>query len=176
MRHWLRLAFTLKGMAGSQHTRKLIPEGSRAPGFRLARLDGGESALGELIAGGPLLLAFFKVSCPVCQMTLPYLERLAVPGGLRIYAVSQNDAEDTRSFNRHFGIRLPMLLDSEEEDFPASNAFGISSVPTLFWIEADGTVGRVIEGWQKKQIEWLAEKAGVTPFRAGEKIPDWKAG
>ncbi len=108
-----------------------------------------------------MLLVFFKVSCPVCQMTLPYLERLHAPGALRIYGISQNDAEETAEFNRRFGISLPMLLDPENEDFPASNAYGISSVPTMFWIEADGKVGRVIEGWQKKQIEWLAEKAGV---------------
>ncbi len=155
---------------------KLIAEGSRAPGFRLARLEGGEATLAELTAHGPVLLAFFKVSCPVCQMTLPYLDRLQAPGGLSLYAVSQNDADETRDFNRRFGVGLPTLLDSEDENFPASNAYGISTVPTLFWIEADGTVGRVIEGWQKKQIEWLAEKAGVTPFQQGEKIPDWKAG
>ncbi len=155
---------------------KLVSEGAHAPGFRLARVDGGEAALVELITHGPVLLAFFKVSCPVCQMTLPYLERLHAPGALAIYGISQNDAADTREFNQRFGINLPMLLDPEDQDFPASNAYGISSVPTLFWIEADGTVGRVIEGWQKKQIEWLAEKAGVMPFRTGEKVPDWKAG
>jgi peroxiredoxin len=115
---------------------RLLPEGSRAPDFRLDRLDGGQAALPELIANGPVLLAFFKVTCPVCQLTLPYLNRLTIP----VYGISQNCEDDTREFNRHFGIAFPTLLDREEDNFPASNAYGIASVPTLFLIERDGTV------------------------------------
>ena len=42
-----------------------------------------------------------------------------------------------------------MLLDREEDDFPASNAYGISRVPTMFLVERGGTVARVIEGWSQ---------------------------
>jgi peroxiredoxin len=160
--------------AHRQH--KLVREGSRAPAFRLARLDGGEATLAELTAGGPVLLAFFKVTCPVCQLTFPFLERLHTAGALRIYGISQNDAADTRDFNRHLGITFPMLLDGEDEDFPASNAYGISSVPTLVLIEGDGSIARIAEGWQKKEIEWLGGRAGAAPFHAGEAVPEWKAG
>src|SRR5215217_343778 len=111
-------------------SRNLLPVGARAPEFRLARLDGGEASLHDLIANGPILLAFFKISCPVCQMTFPYLYRLHSPNALPIYGVSQDDEEDTREFNRHFGVTLATLLDSEENGFPASNAFGITNVPT----------------------------------------------
>ncbi len=160
--------------AHRQH--RLLDPGSRAPAFRLPRLEGGETSLEDLIANGPVLLAFFKVSCPVCQLTLPFLDRIHNPGRLPVYAISQNDAEDTREFQRHFRVTLPTLLDSDDRHYPASNAFGISSVPTTFLVERDGTVSRVIEGWRKKEIEWLGGKAGVQPFRQGEKVPDWKAG
>src|SRR4051812_15154113 len=93
--------------------------GTRAPGFRLAKLDGGEVALADLIAEGPVLLVFFKISCPVCQMAMPYLDRL-YRAGLPIYGVSQNSPEDTLEFNRHFGVTFPTLLDSEDDNFPAS--------------------------------------------------------
>jgi len=155
---------------------KLAAEGSRAPDFRLARLDGGEAALAELVAVGPVLLAFFKVTCPVCQLTFPFLDRIHSPSKLPVYGISQNDAGDTREFNRQFGVTFPVLLDPEDDDFPASNAYGISSVPTLFLIERGGTIARAIEGWQRKQIEWLGGIAGVAPIRPEERVPDWKAG
>jgi peroxiredoxin len=155
---------------------KLLREGSRAPDFQLPRLDGGEAVLHDLVANGPLLLAFFKVNCPVCQLTFPFLERLHTAGTIPIYGISQNDADDTREFDKRFGITFPMLLDREDDGFTASNAFGISSVPTLFLVERDGTVSRAIEGWQKKAVEWLGGKAGTSPFRPGEFVPELKAG
>lgn len=155
---------------------QLLRTGARVPDFRLARLGGGEMSLQEILGTAPALLAFFKISCPVCQLTLPFLDRIHTPGRLAIYAVSQNDEEDTRYFNQHFKVALPALLDREENGFPVSNAFGISSVPTMFLIESDGTVSRVIEGWVKQEIETLANLAGVAPFRQGENVPAWKAG
>jgi peroxiredoxin len=155
---------------------KLLHPGDPAPAFRLERLEGGEAALEELLVTAPVLLVFFKASCPVCQLTLPFLDRVRSAGRLPIYAISQNSPEDTREFNRHFGVALPTLLDREDRGFPASNQFGISSVPALFLVERDGTISRVIEGWQKQEIEKLGALAGVNPFRPEENVPQWKAG
>jgi peroxiredoxin len=156
--------------------RLLLEAGAPVPEFRLARLDGEETSLHEVAARGPALFVFFKVSCPVCQLTLPFLERIHTAASLPIYGISQNGAEDTRDFMRHFGVTFPMLLDAEESHFPASNAFGISSVPTMFFVEKDRTVSHVIEGWRKSEIEWLGGKAGVRPFRQDDHVPEWKAG
>jgi len=150
--------------------------GTRAPEFRLACLEGGEVTLVDLLAEGPVALAFFKVSCPVCQMTLPFLDRIHAGGGLRVYGISQNDAADTRQFAQEYGLRFPMLLDSEDDRFPASNAYGISHVPTTFLVEPDGMVGRVIEGWIKQDILWLGARAGVNPVGDEDHVPEWKAG
>ena len=160
----------------ARHQRKPLSPGARAPEFRLPRLDGGESTLDDLLANGPILLAFFKISCPVCQMTFPYLERLHTPGVLPVYGVSQNDEEDTRWFHSEFGVTFPTLLDREENDFAVSNAFSISAVPTLFLIGRDGTIARTVEGWVKQDIEALAKIAGVAVFRQGDNVPAWKAG
>ena len=170
-----RISSYTQNMASARQ-RKLLPTGSRAPDFRLARLDGGEADLKELTAAGPALVVFFKVSCPVCQFTLPVLGRIHSSGRLPVYAVSQNDAGDTRDFNRRHGVALPSLLDSEDDDFPVSNAYGISAVPTTFLIETDGTVSRVMEGWNKKDVEWFGAKAGVHPIRPSDNLPEWKAG
>ena len=90
--------------ARGQH--RLLQSGSRAPDFRLPLLGGGETTLTEILARGPVLLAFFKISCPVCQLTFPFLDRVhaaALPGGLQIYGVSQNDPQIPASSTRNSG-------------------------------------------------------------------------
>jgi peroxiredoxin len=160
----------------SRRQRALLDAGTRAPDFRLSRLEGGEASFAELAAGRPVLLVFFKVTCPVCQLTMPFLERLHASGALTICGISQNDAPDTREFNGYFGVSFATLLDAEDEDFPASNAYGISSVPSMFRVEPDGVISRVIEGWNKKEMASLAEDAGVALFRPEDDVPAWKAG
>ena len=155
---------------------KLLDAGSRVPDVRLKLLSGGEATLWQITTPRPALLAFFKISCPVCQLTFPFLERLHAAGTLAVYGISQNCALDTREFNQDFGITFPALLDDQDSGFPASNAFGISSVPTLFLVEPGGAISHVIEGWRKKEMEWLGAKAGVAVFRQGDNVPEWKAG
>ena len=41
--------------------------GVYAPDFSLATVRGDQVSLAELLKKGPVVLAFFKVSCPVCQ-------------------------------------------------------------------------------------------------------------
>jgi peroxiredoxin len=159
---------------------ELLDPGSRAPAFRLPRLEGGEATLAEFAARGRVLLVFFKVTCPVCQLTMPFLERMhasdTLAGTLQICGISQNDARETREFNRYFGVTIPTLLDTEDEAFPAGNAYGISTVPTMFLVEPDGAISRVIEGWNKLDMEALGAAAGMTLFRPEENVPAWKAG
>jgi peroxiredoxin len=156
--------------------RKLLQPGGRIDNFTLTRLDGGPISLREITAKGPALLAFYKVNCPVCQLTFPFLERIQSPDRLPVYGISQNGPEDTRDFNRHFGITFPTLLDTEKSGFPVSNAFGISSVPTLFLVEPDGTIAHVSQGWQKTEIALLGARAGINPFRDGDSVPEAKSG
>ena len=160
----------------SRRQRTLLDPGSRAPGFRLSRAEGGESTLAEWTVRGRVLLAFFKVTCPVCQLTMPFLERMHASGGLAICGISQNDTRDTREFNQYFGVTFGTLLDAEDEDFPVSNAYGIATVPTLFLVEPDGAISRVIEGWNKQDMEALGAAAGMTLFRPEDNVPAWKAG
>jgi peroxiredoxin len=149
---------------------QLLDAGARAPDFRLPALDGNEFSLTEIAARGPVLLAFFKISCPVCQLTLPYLERVHQAGALAIYGISQNDARDTQQFAARYGVTFPMLLDTEKSGFPASNAYGISSVPTMFLIERDGVIAQVMQGWRRDEM------AAIGAVGPDDKVPQWKAG
>jgi len=162
----------------SQRRRDLLDTGVTAPDFRLERLEGGAVSLSDLTSNGPVVLAFFKITCPVCQLTLPFLERIhsAAPEALAIYGVSQNSPRDTREFAWEFGIRFPLLLDTEDSGFPVSNAYGISSVPTIFVVERDGSISSVNEGWGRRDIQSLGRRAGVQALQAGDNVPEWKAG
>jgi peroxiredoxin len=160
----------------SRRQHPILDAGSRAPGFRLSRLEGGEATLTEMTARGRVLLVFFKVTCPTCQLTLPFLERLHARGTLAICGISQNDAADTREFNSTFGVSFPTLLDAEDDGFPAGNGYGISAVPSMFLVEPDGMISRVIEGWNKIDMEALGALAGMTLLRPEDNVPAWKAG
>lgn len=168
---------------GAARQSEPLRAGHRAPDFNLPRLKkaAGQSTvdLPGLLQGGPALLAFFKASCPVCQMTLPFLERVhrgRAPGSLEVYGVSQDDAETTAEFAAEFGITFPMLLDTEESGYPASNAYGLSHVPSLFLVQRDGTIAWSLEGFNKREFVAVAGQAGVNPFQPGENVPEWKAG
>ena len=136
----------------------MLSAGSRAPEFTLR----------EILSQGRVLLVFFKISCPVCQLTLPFLERLK---SLRVVAISQDTADNTQRFRSKFGLTMPILLDSEEENYPISNAFGITHVPSLFLIEPDGVISAVSEGFMKADLAAF----GVV-FGPEEAVPAWKAG
>ena len=140
----------------------ILPAGKRAP------------AIAGLQQDRPVLVVFFKITCPICQLTLPFFNR--VRELLPVVGISQNSDADTREFIEEFGIQYPVLLDPEEGDFPASNDYGISSVPSIFLIEADGKIGRSWEGWSKREMGWLGTHIGAEVVRQGENVPEWKAG
>jgi peroxiredoxin len=154
----------------------VLEAGARAPSFRLKDLSGNMVSLEEILAKGPALLAFYKISCPVCQLTFPYLERLAAGGPIQIIGVSQDDLGATQGFNQRFGVTFPTLLDQAQESYPASNAFGITNVPSMFLVEPDGRIASAFTGFSKRDMEALGGLAGVAPFRADENVPEWKAG
>ena len=154
----------------------LVEAGVRAPALHLSGLDGSTKTLEDILAGGPALLAFFKISCPVCQLTAPYLERLAANNAIQVIGISQDDAAATRGFMQRFGVTFPTLLDLSSEDYPASNAYGISSVPSLFLLGRDGTIERAFNGFSKRDFEEIGARAGVSPFGPEDHVPEWKAG
>ncbi|HWY48890.1 MAG TPA: hypothetical protein VNX70_15990, partial [Bryobacteraceae bacterium] len=71
---------------------------------------------------------------------------------------------------------FPTLLDQSKENYPASNAYGIASVPSLFLVEKDGGIARAFSGFSKRDFEAVGELAGVKPFLPEDNVPEWKAG
>jgi len=159
--------------------------GAKAPDFTLKTLDGKSFSLGEELGRGPVVLVFFKVSCPTCQYALPFYERLHKAyriKGISLVGVSQNDAKDTAAFMKEFGVTFPVLLD-DTHSYPVSNAYGLTNVPTIFWIAQDGEIEVSSVGWLKSDFEEINRKMAETGksapavmFRPGEEVRDFRAG
>jgi peroxiredoxin len=162
-------------MAGKAE-KSMLMAGAQAPAVRLRAADGGEVAVQTLASEGPVLLAFYKGSCPVCQLTLPYLERARDNGKVRIVCVSQDDAGEASDFARAFRLKMPMMRDERGQGYPASNAFGITHVPTMFQIEPDGSISHAWTGWSKADMEKLGKRTGVEVIAPGEQVPAFRPG
>jgi len=162
-----------------------LEAGARAPQFELPVMDGSKFSLQDALTRGPVLAVFFKISCPVCQYALPYFERIYKTYGkekLSIVGISQNDKKDTADFMRKYGVTFPVLLD-DTKAFPASNAYGLTNVPTAFWISPEGDIEVSSVGWARKDFEEIASKAASITmqapkplFQPTEQIADFRAG
>ena len=156
--------------------RKLLAAGDAAPDFALDDLAGGKHTLSGVLERGAALVAIYKIGCPTCQLTLPFLDRVHRSGGLQVIGVSQDNASGTERFQGRLRIALPSLLDREEDGYRLSNAFGVSYVPSLFLIEPDGRISLALEGFVKSELEAIGKRAGIEVFGAGDHVPEWKAG
>jgi peroxiredoxin len=164
----------------------LIP-GTPAPDFSLPAMNGTKFSLREALSRGPAVAAFFKISCPVCQFALPFLERIFQAHGhksIAIVGISQNGPKDTAAFAKEYELTFPLLLDNTDT-FPVSNAYGLTNVPTIFWIAQDGEIEISSVGWSRQDIEEINRKAAeankdpITPvFQPDEykSVPEFRAG
>jgi peroxiredoxin len=175
---WPRNLFGGKTMAA-------LTVGTKAPEFELKTMDGRTFLLRDELAQGPVVLAFFKVGCPTCQYAFPFFERLYRAyghKGVTLVGVSQNDPQKTAAFTKEFGVTFPVLLD-DRETYAVSNAYGLTNVPTVFWIAQDGEIEVSTVGWVKADFaeinRKMAESGKITPatiFKLGEDVRDFRAG
>jgi peroxiredoxin len=128
-----------------------------------------------MLREGPVLLAFFKISCPTCQLTFPYLARLSETE-TRFVGISQDDAPSTRAFISRFAVGFDVVLDPATERYPVSNAYGITHVPTFFLIEPGGRIAAAWTGFSRAEMESLAARLRRPLFTAADQVPAWKAG
>ncbi|MDE3197640.1 MAG: TlpA family protein disulfide reductase [Acidobacteriota bacterium] len=151
----------------------MLTAGSQAPDFSL-----GDWSLSGSLRNGPVLLVFFKISCPTCQLALPYLQRLndgAGPGALRIVPISQDNRDGAAQFQRHFGISMPVEIDAAPA-YAASNLYRIHHVPSLFLIEPDGSISMSVHGFSREHLEQLGSRFGARVFQPDENLPAFRPG
>jgi peroxiredoxin len=176
----------LDRLFGGPKDMSALTAGNQAPDFSLPAVEGGEVfSLRPALQRGPVLAAFFKVSCPTCQYTFPYLERLHKAHGdekVTVVGISQNNRKETAAFLKEYGVTFPTLMD-DPNGYLVSNAYGLTNVPTLFLIGQDGKIEISSIGWVKQEIEKINRKlatsqqsAAVPIFQPGEEVRDFRAG
>jgi peroxiredoxin len=162
-----------------------LAPGTQAPDFTLPSMDDKPFSLRAALARGPVLAAFFKISCPTCQYAFPFLQRIHEAHenkAVTIVGISQNTKKDTAAFIKEYGISFPVLLD-DTHSYPVSNAYGLTNVPTIFWIAPDGDIEISSVGWVRKEMEEFNQRAAqalseaTKPlFLPEEHIADFRAG
>jgi len=161
-----------------------LSRGKTAPPISLVDAGGKKQSLEVALKHGPVLAAFLKVSCPTCQFTVPFLERLYQSYGgpnFTLLGVSQDNARDTREFCEEYGVQFPVLID--EHGYPVSNEYGLTNVPSMFWINPDRQIQISSVGFSRADLEKMAlqaahavNKPAAPLFKPGEVIPETKPG
>ena len=175
----------LDRLFGGSKNMPALQEGSKAPDFSLPALDGSKFSLQDALQRGQVLAVFFKVSCPVCQYTLPFIERLHQAYGsqkIAMVGISQDGKPDTDTFLKQFGVTFPTLLD-DPAGYAVSNAYGLTNVPSWFLIGQDGEIRISSVGWVRADVEavnrQLSDANHTSPpllFRPDEDVRDFRPG
>ena len=163
-----------------------LEAGVVAPDFTLPTLDGKKVTLSDLLEHGPVVLAFFKVSCPVCQYAFPFYERMYRANhdaGVTVLGISQNNPSDAKAFAREYGVTFPIAIDNDTNHYAVSNAYGLTNVPTLFYIASGSEIEVSSVGWSKREVDEvnakLAAHRGQKPavlWRADESVQEFRGG
>jgi peroxiredoxin len=170
-------------MDATHNSMSALPPGSPAPDFNLPLTSGGEFRLKQALIKGPVVLAFFKISCPVCQYSFPFYDRLArllEPIGVTVVGISQDDEQNTATFRRTLGLSLPIALDAN--DYAVSRAYRLTNVPTVFEISPEGQIVACVVGWSKSEIEaiharHMKPEAKAEPlFHPNEQVAEFRPG
>lgn len=146
------------------------------PAFSLASLSGSQHAFPT---GGPSLIVFVKEDCETCNTAAPVVEALHKAYGEKIQVLMPaQSGEGNAVFSARHGLTFPVLDDTSCQ---ASFDWDIEIVPSVFWMNADGTVREHFEGFVRP--EWEQLSAGLSasldlPVAQidWESLPPWRPG
>lgn len=154
--------------------------GSSAPDFTLKDVEGREYEFHTL--EGYKLLVFYKVTCPTCQLTLPFVEKMfrSYRGGINFLGIVQDSPKEAEDFASKYGLTFPQLIDAP--DYEVSLAYDVQVVPTIYLIDPDNRIVFVEESFVKSSLEKLNEELAkiadreVNPLFEDVSVPPFKAG
>ena len=152
-----------------------LAAGSKAPDFELKDADGRMHRLSDALARGPVALVFYKSDCPTCQFTFPYVQKIFAKIGpeaaLTLWAISEDDADETRDFVKQNGLTFDVLID--EYPYRVSAGFGMEYVPGIFLIQPDGKISVSEFGFTKAGLNQIA---GFEFFTSNDGLPAVRPG
>jgi peroxiredoxin len=164
----------------------VLSVGAQAPDFTLSGIDGRQYSLAAALERGPLLAVFIQTACPICDLAMPYLNRLAqayAGGGWHLWVISQNDQQASQRYAQRFQPNFPLLVDDPADGWTVSRAYDPPATPTLFLIGPEGRLEFSGQGFSKADLNAAAERLaghlGVQPAVVAERDdgnPDFRPG
>jgi peroxiredoxin len=138
--------------------------GTKAPGFRLPGVAGGELSLDEF-RGQRVLLVFSDPECQFCDELAPKLEQVhREVSDLRMLIISRGGAEANRTAIIDHGLTLPVVLQRHWE---ISRAYGMLATPIAYLIDEGGAIAAPLAvGTDEILTLTTAAKAAVDRSRA----------
>lgn len=128
--------------------------GKALPAFTLTTLSGKTVSLPNS-SGKPYIIDFFNSWCQPCNEEAPELQKIYKKYGqkLQVYAVNitmDDKIADVKSFVEKYQLTFPVLLDKNENNSVTDN-FGIMSIPTSYFVSADGVVQQIHPGYKNAE-------------------------
>jgi len=107
--------------------------------------------------GKPLLIHFWAISCPVCELEAPNIETVSKAYDVLTIAINSGSNENVLAYMQKNGLHFKVLNDTEGV---WSKAFKIEVFPTTFIYDAKGElrfteVGYTTTAGLLARLEWI---------------------
>jgi peroxiredoxin len=136
-----------------------LGKGDAAPGFKLARLDGGGEVKLADLHGKVVFLDFWASWCAPCQKSMPQFDAMAkeFPAD-RFALIGVNVDKDVAAAKKVLAKRPVAYTILSDPSGSLPGRYGVATMPMAYLIDADGAVRYVHKGFRDGDIEKLKEQ------------------